>query len=236
MEPQLEKILFNIVLFKVLIISEPLSSAPLPSMLHTHCNWCTTNLSLMAPLECAVCSSAIYCDTSCLNKAIQSFHQWECHVNAQNLYALCHEVQAKSDLYMLLLALRGFTIKSPSFFFEEKRSLFDAMECQAEDPADLHELCLSLVTHYNALNILDILCQGLVGLHLLRRSAFLLRDHDALLTMKLMVHFNAVLRSNNHQVQGELSVIVRARVIHGWQGAGRPAHLFYPFKTPFTYS
>jgi len=132
--------------------------------------------------------------------AAESYHQWEYRLNYESIFNGV-ESEARGELYMMTFALRCMTLRPPDYFFIQHREAFEGM--RAEDDCDVVQLGISLVTHYNHMHLLNALAKTLIMLYWLEIAKYFVEDKDRLLAAKLLLHFFAVLHSNNHQIQGK---------------------------------
>ncbi|XP_050521268.1 SET and MYND domain-containing protein 4-like [Daktulosphaira vitifoliae] len=140
----------NIPVGKVILIEKAYASVLLQKYGHSHCTNCFNKL--IAPLPCPGCSNVAFCDESCKEVAMKSYHAFEC-LMMPTLFS--HEISISC-----LIALRIITQKPLKYFTSIEFYLNKLQESKLPsikyEPNDYINL-YSLVTHRESRSIHDIL-------------------------------------------------------------------------------
>jgi len=211
------------------MIAPPLATTLMPSRMLTHCDWCLTNLTMSAPLECHKCSSVIYCHAKCRRNATNSHHQFECALNAKEIYAKENGKKSYGNLELMFQTMRTVIQSEPKSLENYVKIIF-SKEKNLENFDNPLMMAASMMIHLDKLNLLEHLTVGIFMLFSLMTSGYNFKD-DFLWNCKLpkngkngktngvhlkmsfetklnilgvsLIHLYAVMETNNHSFQGK---------------------------------
>ncbi|XP_069700412.1 SET and MYND domain-containing protein 4-like [Periplaneta americana] len=140
-----------------IVVEPPYAACLLPDVFGTHCHHCFKRL--VAPVACPDCSGVAFCSTDCRDRAVRTYHRYECHfmdlLVGSGMSILCH------------IALRMITQSGLQHFLDEKDSLRESFLQPNKQPGSYASV-YNLVTHAEKRPAQDFLHRTLMALFLLR--------------------------------------------------------------------
>jgi tetratricopeptide (TPR) repeat protein len=194
-------------------VESPIVSHPLPEYMGSNCSHCFK--AMKAPLPCPVCSKVLFCSYNCREKALSTYHPYECKI---------FDFLIASGISIVCFLAYKAMVQKPASFFLENRDKFVAhdeasgVNIQVDKDGKPLDKYLSndyrnyfnLVTHHSERKVGDIFHRAMLTVMFLRcmkkYGYFGPEAQDEVLTddecfvASILCHFLEVNQFNAHEV------------------------------------